>query len=253
MSEQSVRRSHWQPVHESHHSSRSAYPSFLSVSETISLQLQSSSKGISDAFRWKVVGLTIAGYVLQPFEVCLLNHSSDSEIRSNISKSIILNAISLFSIYAFDFFFRPLVQDQQRWLRRNVGWFYRITWLIPLIGLSFYLNVCGSFFSYRISTVLGHQQCRCLLDTCNNESRLSCIIFQNSWCSIIAQRTYTLQHGTRSVAPQPITYAGILKALATSAYRVVMIATSIVLSFALRDVPYAGPVVSFLFSCWLYA
>jgi len=70
---------------------------------------------------------------------------SDPEIRSNILKSLLLNMLSLTSIYAFDLILQPLVHDHPSWLHRNVGWFYRVLWLLPVVGVSFYLNVCSRF------------------------------------------------------------------------------------------------------------
>ena len=52
-----------------------------------------------------------------------------------------LNALALSSIYVFDQLLHPLVRDQQKWLHRNVGWFYRVLWLFPVVGTSLYLNV----------------------------------------------------------------------------------------------------------------
>ncbi len=54
-----------------------------------------------------------------------------------------LNGISLLSIYVFDLFLQPLAQEQppQKWLHRSVGWFYRVLWLLPVVGASLYLNV----------------------------------------------------------------------------------------------------------------
>jgi etoposide-induced 2.4 mRNA len=54
-----------------------------------------------------------------------------------------LNGISLLSIYVFDLFLQPLTQEQpkQKWLNRSVGWFYRVLWLLPVVGVSLYLNV----------------------------------------------------------------------------------------------------------------
>ena len=46
---------------------------------------------------------------------------------------------------------------------------------------------------------------------------------------------------------------GILNSIATSAYRVVMVFTSVVVSFALRYIPYAGPTLGFVFLCWVDA
>ena len=34
-----------------------------------------------------------------------------------------------------------LAQAQQRWFHRNLGWFYQVLWLLPVVGASFYLNV----------------------------------------------------------------------------------------------------------------
>ncbi|KAJ3856312.1 etoposide-induced protein 2.4-domain-containing protein [Lentinula lateritia] len=180
-------------------SARSLYPSFLSVQESLILQLKWVKRGLVDAFRWDHVISTIAG---------------DSEVRANVCKSLLLNSLSLTSIYTFDLLLLPLVRDQQKWLHRNVGWFYQGLWLFPVIGLSFYLN--------------------------------------SSWCSIIAERTFALKHGNRSVArQQTLTYTGMLKSIATSAYRVVMVFTSLVVSFALGNIPFAGPILGFSFLSWL--
>jgi etoposide-induced 2.4 mRNA len=65
----------------------------------------------------------------------------DAEIRANVLKSLMLNSVSLISIYTFDLLMLPLTRNQQRWLHRNVGWFYQVLWLLPVVGLSFYLNV----------------------------------------------------------------------------------------------------------------
>lgn len=56
-----------------------------------------------------------------------------------------LNALSLTSIYVFDQLLHPLVRDQQKWLHRNVGWFYRVLWLFPVVGASLYMNVRSPF------------------------------------------------------------------------------------------------------------
>ena len=68
---------------------------------------------------------------------------SDAEVRAHALKSFILNGISVLSIYVFDFFLQPLVQEQppQKWLHRSVGLFYRVLWLLPIVGVSLYLNV----------------------------------------------------------------------------------------------------------------
>lgn len=72
-------------------------------------------------------------------------HVRDPEIRANMMKSLMLNTLSLISIYVFDQILHPLVRDQQKWLHRNVGWFYRVLWLFPVVGASLYLNV--SYFA----------------------------------------------------------------------------------------------------------
>ncbi|KAF5330643.1 hypothetical protein D9619_006027 [Psilocybe cf. subviscida] len=181
-------------------SSRASYPTFLSVTETAMLQLTWMWKGLYDSFRWNVV----VGAVM-----------SDSEIRANVYKSLMLNTVSLTSIYVFDLFLQPLVKGQQRWFHRNIGWFYQVLWLLPVVGMSLYLN--------------------------------------GTWCTVIAKRTFLLQHGGRPTAPQPTSYTGMLKAIATSAYRVVMVGTSVVMSFVLQRIPVVGPYAGFLFLCWVDA
>lgn len=182
-------------------SSRSSYPTFLSFQNSVLLQLKWAWRGLHDAFRWNVVFSVVA---------------NDPEIRANIYKSLLLNLLSLTSIYTFDLLLQPLVHDQQKWLHRNIGWFYQILWLLPVVGLSFYANM--------------------------------------TWCSVIAKRTYTLQHGTRTAAQsQPATYTGMLTAIATSAYRGVMVFTSVIVSFGLRNIPFIGPAIGFFFICWVDA
>ncbi|KZT26468.1 EI24-domain-containing protein [Neolentinus lepideus HHB14362 ss-1] len=183
------------------YSARAAYPSFIPVQDTLILQATWAFRGLMDAFRWDIVVLTV---------------TSDPEIRANFLKSLLLNSLSLTSIYVFDLLLQPLVQNQQKWLHRNVGWFYQVLWLLPVLGASLYLN--------------------------------------SSWCTLIAKRTYALRHGSRATtAEMSYTYTGILNALATSAYRGVMIVTSVALDFALAYIPVVGPFVSFAFLCWVDA
>ncbi len=56
-----------------------------------------------------------------------------------------LNTVSLVSIYFFDWLLLPLAQGQQKWFHRNIGWFYQILWLLPVVGVSLYLNVSPPF------------------------------------------------------------------------------------------------------------
>lgn len=74
---------------------------------------------------------------------------------------------------------------------------------------------------------------------------------QSSWCNLIAKRSFLLQHGNRAAHQQPVTYNGMLTMLATSAYRAVMILTSVIVSFALGSIPFAGSWISFAFMCWV--
>lgn len=66
---------------------------------------------------------------------------SDAEIRANVYKSFLLNSLSLVSIYVFDLLLYPLVKDQEIWYHRNIGRFYQVLWLLPVVGTSFYFNV----------------------------------------------------------------------------------------------------------------
>ncbi|KII89010.1 hypothetical protein PLICRDRAFT_139174 [Plicaturopsis crispa FD-325 SS-3] len=182
------------------YSSRTSYPSFLSLSETIQLQLNFARHGLTDAFRWDTVVQLVY---------------TDAEVRANVAKSLLLNSVALASVYAFDLLLHPLVQGQQKWFHRNIGWFYQVLWLLPVVGVSFYLN--------------------------------------SSWCTLLAKRTYTLQHGSRTAHQAPVTYTGLLNSLATSAYRAVMVLTSVIVSFALGYTPYVGPVAGFTFLCWIDA
>jgi len=79
---------------------------------------------------------------------------SDPEVRANALKSFLLNGISLLSIYVFDLLLHPLskgggeedggggeAMPPRNGVHRSVGWFYRVLWLLPVVGVSFYLNV----------------------------------------------------------------------------------------------------------------
>ena len=63
------------------------------------------------------------------------NDISDEEISHNVYKSLALNSLSLLSIYFLDLL-DPVVKTYPK-----LGWFYRILWLLPIIGISLYLNV----------------------------------------------------------------------------------------------------------------
>ncbi|KAJ2917260.1 hypothetical protein MD484_g3198, partial [Candolleomyces efflorescens] len=168
--------------------------------------------------------------------------TSDPEIRANIYKSVLLNTLSLVSIYTFELIVEPFVRDQERWLHRNVGWFYHVMWLLPVVGTSFYLNVRPTLAYSILHAVLTSGKSNSLNEIFNKQS---------TWVTIIAKRTFVLQHGGRATVHQPAGYTGMLKAIATSAYRVVMVFTSLLVSFGLGIIPYAGPAASFVFFCWL--
>ncbi|KAJ7063152.1 etoposide-induced protein 2.4-domain-containing protein [Mycena amicta] len=172
------------------------YPLFIPLYESSFLQLTYASHGLLDAFRWVLVVATIV---------------RDAEIRKTFVKSALLNLSSLLSLYALDLLFL----DRQQFSRPHIGWLYRLSWLLPALGVSFYLN--------------------------------------SSWCSIIAKRTYALQNANSAAMQQPTTYTGVLTAIATSAYRVVMVFTSVVVSFALGLIPRVGPAAGFIFLCWIDA
>lgn len=108
--------------------------------------------------------------------------------------------------------------SESGFVHRNLAWFYQVLWLAPIIGASLYLN--------------------------------------SAWCNVVARRAFTLQHGNRAVVQQqPAGYAGMLNALATSAYRIVMILSCALLSAVLSSMPLTrymlGPVLAFAFFCWV--
>jgi etoposide-induced 2.4 mRNA len=173
---------------------------------------------------------------------------SDAEVRANALKSFLLNGISLLSIYVFDLLLQPLVQEPsqpQKWLYRNVGLFYRLLWLLPVVGVSLYLNV-GVFAFF--------------LPGREPPTYVAAVVFmQASWCSLIAKRTFTLRHGLAfpyvgaTPTTSPNAYIAFLNSLATSAYRAVMIMTCVFLSLALGYVPVVGGVAEIVFFCWVDA
>jgi etoposide-induced 2.4 mRNA len=178
---------------------------------------------------------------------------SDAEVRAHALKSFMLNGISLLSIYIFDLFLQPLVQEQppQKWLHRSVGWFYRVLWLLPVVGVSLYLNVRTRVLNPLFLGVKHiFTMCLCLRGAS---------FVQASWCSLIAKRTFTLRHGLAfpyagmTLSTSPNAYIAFLNSLATSAYRAVMIATCVFLSFALGYVPGIGGVTETIFFCWVNA
>ncbi|CCM06027.1 uncharacterized protein FIBRA_08272 [Fibroporia radiculosa] len=183
--------------------SRASYPAFLSLFDTVRLQLSCAVRGFADAFRWDVVARLLA---------------NDAAIRGALLKSLLLNVLALASVAFFDILLAPLgvdVQNERSWMHRNVGWAYQVLWLLPVVGISLYLNT--------------------------------------TYCSFIAKRTFALSHGPRAGAAPPATYSGLLNALATSAYGGIMVISSIAVSFSLRCIPRIGGPASFVFLCWVDA
>ena len=179
-----------------------------------------------------------------------------------------LNGISLLSIYVFDFFLHPLSRGEGKWdgkglhgqsqngLHRSIGWLYHILWLLPVLGVSLYLNVRRVSFLTPPPAPLSPTtppKLRCCWRLCVFS------FVQASWCSLIAKRTFTLRHGLAypyagmTSTTSPNAYIAFLNSLATSAYRAVMVATCIFVSFALGYVPVVGGVVETIFFCWVDA
>ncbi|KAF8520173.1 etoposide-induced protein 2.4-domain-containing protein [Hysterangium stoloniferum] len=181
----------------SHTTSRSSYPTFISLPETLRLHLGFLLHGLMDAFRWDFTVKSI---------------SADAEIRSHVLKSFTLNGLSLISIYVFEYILLPLATGSRS--QPYIGWLYRVLWVFPLVATSLYLN--------------------------------------GTWAGVVAKRSYSLQHGPRSTVP-PSSYTGILTAMASSAYRVAMVVTSIVLTTTLSYIPFVGPLFGFAFLCWINA
>jgi etoposide-induced 2.4 mRNA len=114
------------PTSYEYQSARASYPLFLSLPETLLAHVSFAWHGLLDACRWDTVFRLVY---------------SDSEIRAHVYKSLLLNSLSLTSIWTFDLLLQPLVQDHPKWFHRNVGWFYKVLWLGPVVGVSLYLNV----------------------------------------------------------------------------------------------------------------
>lgn len=174
------------------------YPQFLSLVETVSLQLGFLWSGLRDAFRWDLLVKLLV---------------SDVEIRAHMFKSFVLNIIGLVSVYAFDLILMPLFhRTASPTSIVSTSGIYHIVWLLPVVGGSLYLN--------------------------------------GIWCSTIAEKVYAMQHGRQHYAA-PTTYTGLLTTIASSAYRVILIVTSVSVSFALSYIPVVGSSLSFLFTCWV--
>lgn len=136
----------------------------------------------------------------------------DSEIRALVVKSAILNALSITSVGVFDWFILPLLDPgNKKWFHRHFEALYQGLWLAPLVALSLFLNL--------------------------------------TWCSQIADRTFQIKHGRKAYSASP--YSGMVAHIASSAYRVILIASYLILGFLLEYVPYIGAMLSFIYICYV--
>jgi len=123
---------------------RAMYPHFIPIHENLLLQVSWALRGLYDSFRVD----TLFSAIVRCVVIDVVERQthwlsvSDAEIRANLFKSVFLNSLSMTSIYIYDIFLHPLVNDQEKWLHRNVGRFYQAFWLLPVVTISFYLNVC---------------------------------------------------------------------------------------------------------------
>lgn len=179
-------------------SARASYPVFLSLYDTLKLQIGWGWRGLVDAFRWDlVIGLMTRNVCfLLPFfrflsvhvliEMLVDCYCSDPEVRANTLKCFLLNGISLLSIYVFELLLHPLSRGEEsregarlqskNGLHRSIGWVYHILWLLPVIGVSLYLNVrnlcvytplfnprrrfCLHFFPFRFAGLVVLSYCQ---------------------------------------------------------------------------------------------
>ncbi|KAG8898382.1 hypothetical protein FRB99_007481 [Tulasnella sp. 403] len=138
----------------------------------------------------------------------------DPEIQAHAVRSAILNVLSIASVAAFDILILPLLDPRnEKWFHRHFGALYQAFWLAPLVAISLYLNLF--------------------------------------WCSRIASRTFALKHGRQAVSASP--YSGMVAHIASSAYRGILIASYLILTFLFEYVPYVGTTLSFIYICWVNA
>ena len=90
--------------------------------------------GIQGSFRFIQVGYRcedcceVCTFPSSPSLVASLTlrfYRSDAEIRANVYKSLVLNSLSLLSIYVFDLLLQPLVKDEQNGSTGTSGGFIR--------------------------------------------------------------------------------------------------------------------------------
>lgn len=122
----------------------------LSATDSFVLHSHWALSGVRDASRWNLVLNTVLKCVSSNFAPAHLHvaqadirHCSDAEIQANVLQSLILNGLSLLSVYAFDWLLRPLLSahEQHGRLHLQAGIAYHLFWSLPLICISLYLNV----------------------------------------------------------------------------------------------------------------
>lgn len=156
-----------------------------------------------------------------------------------------------------------LYREVKRRVGRRAHFYSRRMGFIGALGGS--IVSCGS---YQSSACRSISMCviyiffsLCLPEAASGRRCLHFFTFvlQASWCSLIAKRTFTLRHGLAfpyagmTSTTSPNAYIAFLNSLATSAYRAVMIATCVFVSFALGYIPVVGGAVETIFFCWVYA
>ncbi|KZO95714.1 hypothetical protein CALVIDRAFT_482410 [Calocera viscosa TUFC12733] len=177
---------------------REGYPRFLSVWDTARLHAGWAAHGLWDACRWDYVVRTVIG---------------EPEIQMNVLKSLLLNGLSLVSIFTFDFLLLPLLPSERGlWYHRNLGALYQVLWLWPVVGASLWFN--------------------------------------SIWSTTIARKAFSLQHGQPAVSDNS-SYGGVLNSIATSAYRFIFLLSYLFLQLCLAYVPLLGQPAGFVFTCWV--
>ncbi|EJU05472.1 hypothetical protein DACRYDRAFT_103960 [Dacryopinax primogenitus] len=171
------------------------YPRFLTLWETASLHASWALHGLWDAFRWDHV----FRFIQEP------------EIQKNVLKSLLLNGLSLISIFTFEWLLLPLLPHNPSY-QRNLGTAYQVLWLWPVVGASLWFN--------------------------------------SIWSTTIARKAFLLQHGQAPVPDTP-SYGGVLNSIASSAYRLIFLLSYLFLQLCLAYLPVMGKPAGFVFTCWV--
>ena len=259
-------------------SARASYPVFLAFHDTLRLQIGWAWRGLVDAFRWDiVVGLMTRNVCRCPlfFARLLVDRvyaamPRSARMRSSLSCSTASPCCRSMSL-TFSCI-RCRAGKREGMGRAAHLWHGRRTGSIGVsVGSIVFCGCCLSsacpcismcvvflYFSLTHPAPLPphtHRKFRAV----SGCWRLYISFVQASWCSLIAKRTFTLRHGLAypyagmSSTTSPNAYIAFLNSLATSAYRAVMVATCVFVSFALGYVPIVGGAVETVFFCWVDA